>query len=155
LEAVVLDGGFPVGGDYMGEGVTNGTFNPSIVGAGGQVITYTFTDANGCKNEANDALYVDECSTADLSELVGLNSLSMYPNPSQGAVKLSVSLEQSSALSVSVMDVTGRVIYNYNAPNENTTFEVDMNLNNAPSGMYMVHIQTANNNYSERLMLRD
>lgn len=155
LEAVVLDGGFPVGGDFTGEGVSNGTFNPSLVGAGGQVITYTFTDANGCKNEANDGLYVDECSTANLSELVGLNSLSMYPNPSQGAVKLSVSFEQSSTLRVLVMDLTGRVIYNYNAPNENTVFEVDMDLNGAPSGMYMVHIQTDNNNYSERLILRD
>ena len=155
LEAVVLDGGFPVGGDFTGEGVSNGTFNPSLVGAGGQVITYTFTDANGCVNEANDGIYVDECSTANLSELVGLNSISMYPNPSQGAVKLSVLLEQSSTLRVSVMDLTGRVIYDYNAPNENTAFEVDMDLNGAPSGMYMVHIQTDNNNYSERLILRD
>ena len=155
LEAVVLDGGFPVGGDFTGEGVSNGTFNPSLVGAGGQVITYTFTDANGCVNEANDGLYVDECSTANLSELEVLNSLSMYPNPSQGAVKLSVSLEQSSTLRVSVMDLTGRVIYDYNAPNENTAFELDIDLNSAPSGMYMVHIQTDNNNYSERLILRD
>jgi hypothetical protein len=155
LEAVVLEGGFPIGGEFTGEGISNGTFNPSIVGAGGQVILYTYTDANGCVNDANDALYVDACSTANVTDLLGLNSLSMYPNPSQGAVKLLLSLEQASTLRVLVMDVTGRVIYDYNAPNENTVFEVEMNLYNAPSGMYIVNVQTDNSNYAERLILRD
>lgn len=49
-----LGGGMPAGGVYSGNGVTdngNGmtySFNPATAGEGDNVITYTYSDANGC-----------------------------------------------------------------------------------------------------------
>ena len=52
----VLIGGLPAGGVYSGTGVTAGEFDPS---AGTQTITYTYTDANGCVNEATETVIVN------------------------------------------------------------------------------------------------
>jgi uncharacterized protein (TIGR02145 family) len=47
-----LTGGVPLGGVYSGIGVSGGTFNPSVAGAGTFNIIYTYTDANGCIKSA-------------------------------------------------------------------------------------------------------
>ncbi|MGB3143015.1 MAG: HYR domain-containing protein [Maribacter sp.] len=47
--AFALTGGSPLGGTYSGPGVTGSTFNPAI-GVGTYVITYSYTDINGCSN---------------------------------------------------------------------------------------------------------
>ncbi|MEI7660963.1 MAG: IgGFc-binding protein, partial [Bacteroidota bacterium] len=54
-----LSGGTPAGGTYSGTGVNSGTgiFTPSS-GAGGHVITYSYTDANGCLGTATKTLTV-------------------------------------------------------------------------------------------------
>ena len=68
-DAVVpgLGGGLPQGGVYSGTGVTddgNGmtfSFDPTASApAGGNItVTYSYTDANGCSNAANDDIFVD------------------------------------------------------------------------------------------------
>ena len=48
----------PAGGTYSGPGVTNNTFNPAVAGLGNHVITYVYTDANGCTNSAQFTITV-------------------------------------------------------------------------------------------------
>ncbi|MBK6839933.1 MAG: hypothetical protein IPG90_17990 [Bacteroidetes bacterium] len=47
---VILTGGSPAGGDYRGNGVLSGLFDPSISGPGVIPVTYLYTDGNGCSN---------------------------------------------------------------------------------------------------------
>ncbi|TXD71540.1 M6 family metalloprotease domain-containing protein, partial [Aequorivita antarctica] len=59
-------GGTPVGGVYSGAGVTddgNGmtyTFDAGAAGNGTHILTYTFSDANGCTNSASDSVTVED-----------------------------------------------------------------------------------------------
>ncbi|MFT6783764.1 MAG: hypothetical protein ACJA1A_003705, partial [Saprospiraceae bacterium] len=59
-----LGGGSPFGGIYSGPGVTddgNGMtfdFDPVVAGVGTHIITYTFTDVNGCTNSDSDDVEV-------------------------------------------------------------------------------------------------
>ncbi|MHC1707236.1 MAG: cohesin domain-containing protein [Bacteroidales bacterium] len=53
-----LTGGSPAGGVYSGAGVTGTNFNASVAGIGTHVITYTYTDANGCINSATNLITV-------------------------------------------------------------------------------------------------
>ncbi|MEO1624800.1 MAG: SdrD B-like domain-containing protein, partial [Bacteroidota bacterium] len=55
---LVLAGGNPSGGSYSGPGVSGTNFDASTAGAGTHVITYSYTDANGCTNTAPDAIIV-------------------------------------------------------------------------------------------------
>jgi gliding motility-associated-like protein len=51
--AFALSGGSPAGGSYTGSGVSGGNFNPASVGPGTYLITYSYTDGNGCSNFAS------------------------------------------------------------------------------------------------------
>ena len=56
---LALSGGAPVGGVYSGPGIsTSPTFNPASAGTGNHVITYTYSDGNGCVNTATDGFTV-------------------------------------------------------------------------------------------------
>ena len=56
--AFQLSGGIPAGGIYSGRGVNNGNFNPADAGTGAHIITYTYTDGNGCTNSATNTINV-------------------------------------------------------------------------------------------------
>ena len=55
---VQLDAGTPTGGNYSGTGVGGTQFDPSLAGQGLHLITYTFTDANGCTNADTTSIRV-------------------------------------------------------------------------------------------------
>ena len=50
--SVTLSGGSPTGGIYSGTGVSAGSFNPALAGAGSHPITYSYTNAGGCSDTA-------------------------------------------------------------------------------------------------------
>jgi len=55
---LALSGGFPAGGTYSGAGVSSGSFTPSVAGAGTHVISYQYTDGNGCSKTATSPITV-------------------------------------------------------------------------------------------------
>ncbi len=57
---VALSGGLPAGGTYSGTGVSGTDFDPTN---GTQTITYTYTDANNCTNEATTSITVNAAPT--------------------------------------------------------------------------------------------
>lgn len=54
---VTMDGQ-PSGGIFSGDGVTGNTFDPEQAGLGVHVITYSYTDENGCSNEYTQSVHV-------------------------------------------------------------------------------------------------
>lgn len=65
--AITLAGGNPAGGTYSGVGVTNGTFDPAVAGAGTHTITYSFSDQNGCTNTASQSILVNQAPNVTLT----------------------------------------------------------------------------------------
>ena len=53
-----LTGGSPAGGVWTGVGVVNGTYDPIAQGTGSQLLTYSFTDNNGCQNSSQTIVSV-------------------------------------------------------------------------------------------------
>jgi len=57
---LALTGGLPAGGNYSGNGIANGNFDPSAVaGPGVYNVFYSFTDANGCFAADTNTITVD------------------------------------------------------------------------------------------------
>ncbi len=56
---VELTGGSPAGGTYSGVSVSGGLFNPATAGIGPHIITYTYTDGNGCLASATSTITVN------------------------------------------------------------------------------------------------
>ena len=91
-------------------------------------------------------LYLDEINIGtalgleDPNQLIGL---SLMPNPTQGISKAQFYLSKPSSVSVSVMDITGKLILNpqYFSGHEGLN-EVDLLLQSLPSGLYMLKLDT-------------
>ena len=82
-----LGGGVPTGGTYSGSGVTdNGDgltydFDPAAAGVGTHIITYSFTDGNGCTNTDSDDIEVFEAPNVSLNLINTLFCDSETPLP--------------------------------------------------------------------------
>ncbi|HUR31385.1 MAG TPA: T9SS type A sorting domain-containing protein, partial [Saprospiraceae bacterium] len=59
-----LTGGTPSGGVYTGTGVSGGVFNPAVASIGANVITYTYTDVNGCSGLCTFTITVNSSPVA-------------------------------------------------------------------------------------------
>ncbi|MBL0033384.1 MAG: hypothetical protein IPP27_14885 [Bacteroidetes bacterium] len=63
---ITLSGGSPAGGTYSGTQVSGGVFNPQSAGVGTFLITYSYTDGNGCLSSASSNItgdYNTECNS--------------------------------------------------------------------------------------------
>lgn len=65
-DPLTLSGGMPAGGTYSGPGVTSGVFDPAAAGPGTHTIMYTYEDANGCSNSAEQSITVNALPIPDL-----------------------------------------------------------------------------------------
>ncbi|MDF3028944.1 MAG: hypothetical protein K0S23_3251 [Fluviicola sp.] len=83
--AFVLTGGTPAGGTYSGTGVSGGSFDPAVSGAGNFPITYSYSDVNGCSGTAQATIVVDECLSVVENEQW---NLTVYPNPSVDKIEI-------------------------------------------------------------------
>jgi len=70
-----LTGGTPAGGTYSGDGVSNDEFDPLLAGPGPHVLTYTYTDGNGCTSSAMHNILV----TQSVPEEVTVGTDGDYP----------------------------------------------------------------------------
>lgn len=98
----------PDGGVYSGEAVTvDGVFSPEEAPLGWNVITYTYTDENGCENSAADSIYVDDC-VGIFGTPADNGSVTVYPNPNNGNFTIS---SGHIINKVVLRNMTGKLIY--------------------------------------------
>lgn len=130
---LTLSGGTPAGGVYSGTGVSGGTLNPVTAGVGNHVITYSFTDANGCDGQATFTISVSDC--LGLTENGQSFGLEVYPNPTSGQFTASVSSGIDFSI-ISVIDIQGKEIPFGSFKSFATTTEIDFS--NQVTGLYFV-----------------
>lgn len=85
-----LTGATPAGGVYSGPGVVGGVFYPSQAGVGTHIITYTFTDANGCSNSGTFNITVINSITvtapANIEVCIDANPITLTGGLPEGGV---------------------------------------------------------------------
>lgn len=125
-----LVGGSPVGGTWSGNGVSAGSFTAMTAGAGSQLITYTYTDTNGCVNSATDIILVNYCVGIVENQLQ--SGMIAFPNPATD--NISVKWNSDFAMNrIEIVDVTGRVVISTSVANGNNA---EINISELPAGMY-------------------
>jgi len=113
-------------------GITDATaFTPTVTAT----YTVTGTDANNCVNTNTVEVVVNTCSSG-LSKYSNLNTqISVYPNPSNG--NLFVSMNNFEKTSVEVYNSLGEKVYTKTV-NANTE---SINLEKLNSGLYIIHVK--------------
>ena len=127
----------PEGGTFDGNGVTpDGVFSPEGAQLGWNVITYTYTDENGCTNTAQDSIFVDEC-VGIISLSAGDGSVTVYPNPNGGKFTI---VSRSVIEEVIILNNTGAKVSEEKHNEATVNISVDL-----PKGTYMIRIITSEN----------
>jgi sugar lactone lactonase YvrE len=68
----ILNVATPSGGTYLGTGVVNNSFSPSLAGVGSHNISYVYTDIHGCQKTTIKPLVVDSLPNVNLSVIGNL-----------------------------------------------------------------------------------
>lgn len=136
--AITLSGGSPAGGTFSGTGVTGGSFNPAAAGTANTVITYEYTDNNGCTASATETIVVKVCSSID--KISGDILFNMYPNPASSVLNIETD-QQLFGTTIQMLDITGKVISTQAIENNKTMF----NVSNFANGNYFFRVVNKQN----------
>ena len=140
-----------LGGSFSGNGVSLATFDPSVAGVGTWTITYTYTDATGCVYNHSQDVRVDLC--VGVIENKWLNTVSLYPNPSQGNFNLKVYSKIDRKIKVEIANTLNQQI-------SSNTFvigagESSVSLaNNLAKGIYIVKLVEGNDMIVQKLIVQ-
>jgi Secretion system C-terminal sorting domain/Ig-like domain CHU_C associated/Purple acid Phosphatase, N-terminal domain len=150
LGSITLTGGSPAGGTYSGAGVTGTTFDPTVSGLGSQTITYTFTDVNGCTNTSTDVFFVDICT--GIENPFSDASLMVFPNPTEGVFNLSIGNADFSNLTIQVVTMEGKVIFNENETEVHGQFLKTIDLSSYSLGVYFLKVTADGHTYQAKVV---
>lgn len=146
-----LTEGQPDGGEYSGDYITEGKyFHPTEAGVGEHVVTYTYTDTDGCENSADYTITVDECTGIGENKAVGLE---LFPNPTSGILNINISADEFNNAVLKVINVLGKVVYKQTGLNINGNYSVRVDLSSQPDGIYFVMINGENQKITRKVFL--
>jgi PKD repeat protein len=137
--------GSPAGGSYFGPGMGGNVFTPSSAGIGTHVITYEYTDNNGCSASSEVVIVVEDCTVG--IEENQLNSLVLYPNPNAGRFTFSKVLDGAE---IEIYSVDGKCIYKAPLSNEEDWIDIS----NSESGVYTLKMKWHETERNFRVILR-
>ncbi len=103
------------------------------------------TNENGCESERSE-IVVNVEETLGVSNYTILNTIRVYPNPTNGILIISNAL--GNTMHVIVYDMNGRVLYNENYNQETNTLDVS----HFSNGIYLLKIKTEFGEISKRII---
>lgn len=120
----------PIGGTFLGGGVSGNQFDPST-GPGIYSITYTLNAGSGCTASSTQTIEVDVCT--GLKEKDQLNSFSLFPNPAVADITL-----QSDRLMsmIWIYDYSGKLVKQI----ELNALQTTLDLTNLAKGFYTLAV---------------
>ena len=150
-EVVTLEGigENPEGGEFSGEGVSEGVFNPDGLENVNYTITYTYTDPEtGCENYCEFIITVD----IDLNiESQTTSGLSIYPNPSNGMFVINFN-DIKGEVNYQIYDTKGSIIISDKFVNyENSQKEINIDV---PAGIYFIRLVNTEKTIVEKIIIK-
>jgi hypothetical protein len=145
----------PTGGQWSGNGVNNGVFDPMLSGTGGPfTLVYQYSDTHGCVSSDSTQIWV--ISTAGNFTQNDLSIwMQLTPNPGPGKFKFSLeALPGSGLLELSLFDLAGKHLWDglYEVFPGNSS--IDLDLRALPQGVYILRSELGTLSHSERLVIR-
>ncbi|MHC1775328.1 MAG: T9SS type A sorting domain-containing protein [Lentimicrobium sp.] len=146
-DPLTLTGGIPSGGIYTGNGVAANVFYPSVAGFGSHEITYTYSDANSCSNQATLVLFVDVCAGTQWLN----TTLSIYPNPATDYLTVKIP-DNRIVQMISLFDVRG--ICRFHQEGLRTTGVFTIPVKQFSAGNYHLRIISQHEIFSTTVILK-
>lgn len=132
--AVTLPTATPLGGVYVGTGVSGNTFDPNAAGMGNFWITYTYTNTSGCSSMDSTQVTVDLCTgiqpTAD-------QQIRAYPNPTSGMLFIDLG-NRSGEVTMQIMEMNGKVV---KEEKRNANGNISTDISDLAVGIYLLKVE--------------
>jgi len=155
--------------DYFGvERSVNGyTFTNigKVKGQGHSVsaLDYSYTDKDIMALDVNTVYYrlrqvnYDGTYTYSLIHALRMDNnhsdaVSVYPNPTAGTLHLNITTAENKKIEISVSDAIGHVLYSHTSDIVSGSNEMLMNISPYPSGLYLVKVTSAAEQYVYRII---
>lgn len=129
----------------------NNTANPSHTYSANGTYTVTLTVTGPCGTDTYTQIIT--ISQVGLQDNDLANSLSLFPNPNDGAFTISFDFSKAKDVTIEVLDVTGRIVYS-EQENAITSYNKQIDLANAQSGMYTVRIITTEGVVIQKIVIQ-
>jgi hypothetical protein len=94
-------------------------------------------------------------SNASVNENSLLNSFNVSPNPVAGSATIALSGKAGADATISIVDVTGKEVYNTLVSSLNGTATVEVNTAAFGNGMYLVNVYSNGTKSSKKLIVRN
>jgi hypothetical protein len=136
LDAPLTLTGIPADGTFSGTGINGNVFDPAVAGAGIYDISYNYTNTQGCDTTVVQTIEVTICT--GIGAKTNVSTLNLYPNPNEGNFTLEFNANVNSALSITITDVTGKIVHTENASSVRGLNRVNLNVGNLQKGFYLL-----------------
>ena len=147
-----LSGGLPAGGEYSGPGVENGWFNPALAGIGTHIITYTYTDPEGCENLNSETILVDPCTGVNKNNIDP--DILIYPNPGKGMFTLRLN-RITGKIDLELFNTMNELVLKENNLNPAKDFNYNLDLNHLPAGIYFLHVSGNDIDHVRKIVIQN
>ena len=121
-----------------------------------EVIGWTDTYGNDC-DDSNHAMETDGSGDEKDLTVMDVNGamISQYPNPADDNSTFEFSVMETQNVSVSILNIRGQIVETIYSGNVEalTTYRVDYDVTDLQSGIYFVHLNTANSVLKKKFVI--
>ncbi|MGB0403497.1 MAG: T9SS type A sorting domain-containing protein [Salibacteraceae bacterium] len=111
-----------------------------------QVIIF---DGNGCRASSDPSNF----NSVGLDEMSFIESLKLYPNPTNGDLTMDLSLVESKEIDIVIMNLNGQIVHQENIKPMELEITRRFDLNDLSNGIYQFELRTNDSSYSERITI--
>jgi len=114
-----------------------------------------------CINSFENNLYIDDINLRNESPPVGIEELeltekvNLYPNPATNSFNVLFDSQLNEDITISVKDVSGKLLINQVYSNENGTNQISINASSLPAGIYFVNTTSNTIDETKKLIIID
>ena len=98
--------------------------------------------SGGAITESGIVALAEGCSPTNINEVVDAKSISIYPNPANDHINIAYTASASSKATLTITSITGQVLHNEDFNMINGSQSKAVNIEQLPSGMYIVTLGT-------------
>jgi bacillolysin len=139
-----------VGAQWTGILAASTHYSHSLTPAANTMLRFVFESDDAANN---DGAFIDNfVITGTLSTNSNLfEEFSIYPNPSNGSIKLNLSTLAD--VKINLYDMSGRNIYTNLFENNGTNFNQDINFGTLSKGIYLINVSSDGKNATKKLII--
>jgi PKD repeat protein len=144
-----------IGATYLwsfGDGATSELQNPqhTYAASGTYNVTLVVTNSSGCSDTIVQSVVV---SNVSVEEIFGIQGIVVYPNPTNGLLKVKFDLEHT-ALKIVVMNLLGDIIYEKSLLDiGNSNVDQIIDISEFSKGIYVIQVTCdSNQRYTQRVI---